>query len=694
MNRTLPPLAAFAAGLAALAWIAAGYLAVNLLALAATLLIAAFYLAGAAELRRHWQATRTLESALQALPEPPAALDGWLAGLHPTLQHSVRRRVESGAGALPGPALVPYLVGLLVLLGMLGTFVGMVATLRGTGLALETATDVATIRASLAAPVQGLGLAFGTSVAGVAASAMLGLASAFVRGDRLRVSRQLDDAATGALRRFSRAEREDAAHALLQRQAEALPALVAQLQAMAEQFERHSRETGERLLAAQDRALSEARQAQAALASTLERQLADGLAESTRRAGEAIQPVVEATLGGVAREAAALQQGVATAVERQLDGMTARLDATTARMTEGWQQALQRHDESGADTLRRLDDALQRFAATFEARSAALLQAVAQEQATARRHLAEAATALARDAAVQQQRSAEAAARQLEEAAARFGNQAEALLRGVEAAQAALQSALAEADASRLATWSRALEAGSAHQRQQWMDAAQQAREQQERICATLAQTADDIGAQSAAHARATVAEVERLVQAAAQAPQAAAEVVAGLRQQLSESMARDNAALAERERLLQTLGTLLNTIRHAAGEQRGAIDALVASSAAMLERAGSRFTARVESEAARMTEAAAMVAAGSADVASLADAFGHAVKTYGDSNEKLLGQLERIEGALGRSLARSDEQLAYYVAQARELVDLSIAAQQRIVDELQGAARRQAGGA
>jgi hypothetical protein len=190
------------------------------------------------------------------------------------------------------------------------------------------------------------------------------------------------------------------------------------------------------------------------------------------------------------------------------------------------------------------------------------------------------------------------------------------------------------------------------------------------------------------------VAEVERLVQAAAQAPQAAAEVVAGLRQQLSESMARDNAALAERERLLQTLGTLLDTIRHAAGEQRGAIDALVASSAAMLERAGSRFTARVESEAARMTEAAAMVAAGSADVASLADAFGHGVKTYGDSNEKLLGQLERIEGALGRSLARSDEQLAYYVAQARELVDLSIAAQQRIVDELQGAARRQAGGA
>src|SRR3546814_19811137 len=64
------------------------------------------------------------------------------------------------------PVLTPYLVGLLVLLGMLGTFLGMVATLRGTGLALEGSTDLAAIRASLAAPVQGLGFAFGTSVAG------------------------------------------------------------------------------------------------------------------------------------------------------------------------------------------------------------------------------------------------------------------------------------------------------------------------------------------------------------------------------------------------------------------------------------------------------------------------------------------------------------------------------------------------
>lgn len=34
--------------------------------------------------------------------------------------------------------------------------------------------------------------------------------------------------------------------------------------------------------------------------------------------------------------------------------------------------------------------------------------------------------------------------------------------------------------------------------------------------------------------------------------------------------------------------------------------------------------------------------------------------------------------------LTRSDEQLAYYVAQAREIIDLSILSQKKMVDDLQ----------
>ena len=83
------------------------------------------------------------------------------------------------------------------------------------------------------------------------------------------------------------------------------------------------------------------------------------------------------------------------------------------------------------------------------------------------------------------------------------------------------------------------------------------------------------------------------------------------------------------------------------------------------------------------MAPPAAQVVAGAVDVASLGEALGAAVQQFGDANASLVGHLERIDGALDKSMARSDEQLAYYVAQAREVIDLAVLAQQRIVDEL-----------
>ena len=167
--------AAFFVGLAAVVWVGAGYIGGSPLALGMTLLIGVVYVIGALELRRFHQATASLAGALAAVSEDLPSLDEWLRSLHPTLQNPVRLRIEGERVGLPAPAVAPYLVGLLVLLGMLGTFLGMVVTLNGAVLALESTTDLQTIRASLAAPVKGLGVAFGTSVAGVAASAMLGL---------------------------------------------------------------------------------------------------------------------------------------------------------------------------------------------------------------------------------------------------------------------------------------------------------------------------------------------------------------------------------------------------------------------------------------------------------------------------------------------------------------------------------------
>jgi hypothetical protein len=85
--------------------------------------------------------------------------------------------------------------------------------------------------------------------------------------------------------------------------------------------------------------------------------------------------------------------------------------------------------------------------------------------------------------------------------------------------------------------------------------------------------------------------------------------------------MARDNTLLEERSRIMETLATLLDAINHASTEQRGAIDALVASSASLLEGIGKRFEAQVDSESAKIAEATRT--GGAVEVASLGEAFG-----------------------------------------------------------------------
>jgi len=67
-------------------------------------------------------------------------------------------------------------------------------------------------------------------------------------------------------------------------------------------------------------------------------------------------------------------------------------------------------------------------------------------------------------------------------------------------------------------------------------------------------------------------------------------------------------------------------------------------------------------------------------------------VQLFSRASEQLLAQLQRIEAALGHSMARSDEQLAYYVAQAREIIDLTLGSQKQIVEDLQQLARAPSG--
>ncbi|WP_433696019.1 DUF802 domain-containing protein [Paraburkholderia phenoliruptrix] len=752
MSRYRIDLVVFAAGLAAVCGIAIGYVGSNWLALAVTLLIGAFYLAGALELRRYSAATGTLTRAVAGLSEPPPRLGAWLEQLHPGLRNAARLRIEGERVALPGPALTPYLVGLLVLLGMLGTLLGMVVTLRGTGLALESATDLAAIRASLAAPVKGLGFAFGTSIAGVASSAMLGLLSALCRRERLEAAQQLDVKVATTLRIYSQAHQRDESFRLLQRQAELMPTLVDRLQTMMSAMEQHSLAFNERQLASQEAFHSKAQLAYARLAASVEQSLKQSVADSTRAAGEALEPVMQATMAGLARESAALHESVSQAVQRQLDGLSNGFESATAKVAGIWNEALAGQQRSNEALSRQLQASLERFTETFDERSSGLVDGVSARLEAAAGHVSE----TWKEALSRQEQSGETLAARHEKtlaaAAAAFEAHSASLLQTVGQSHADLQNAMASRDEARLTAWTAKLEsmaaalgkewqqagehnearlaawtakldalasslgetwqkAGENNEQQlaawtakldslattlgnEWHQAGERTANRQQQICDTLEQTARDISAQTQTHASETIAEISRLVQAASEAPKAAAEVVAELRQKLSDSMARDTAMLEERSRLLETLETLLDAVNHASTEQRTAVDALVATSADLLDRVGTRFTEKVEAEAEKIGTIAAQITGGAVEVASLSEAFGAAVQMFGESNDKLVAHLERIEAALDKSLARSDEQLAYYVAQAREVVDLSVMSQKQIVEDLQRlAAERTADG-
>ncbi|NML96458.1 DUF802 domain-containing protein [Paraburkholderia sp. RP-4-7] len=771
-------LVVFLVGLAAVCWIGAGYVGSNPLALAVTLLIGVCYVAGALELRRYGQATSTLAHAVAGLSGPPPSLNAWLDPLHPSLRNTVRLRVEGERVALPGPALTPYLVGLLVLLGMLGTLLGMVATLRGTGMALESATDLQAIRDSLAAPVKGLGFAFGTSIAGVATSAMLGLLSALSRRERIHAAQMLDVKIATTLRIYSQTHQREESFKLLQRQVEVMPTLVDRLQAMMAAIEQQSLASNERQITGQDAFHGKAEAAYTRLAASVEQSLKESVAESTRAASAALQPVMEATMAGLARETASLHDTVTHAVQRQLDGLSSGFEATTTTVADIWNKALEGQQRSSEALTQHLGTSLDRFAETFEQRSAGLLDGVAARlDATAGSVSAAWNEALARQEQVGEKLAGHNQ-QALAAAAATFEQHSASLLRAVGQSHTDLQTQLASRDEQRLAAWTETLgsmattlskewEQAGAHtaSRQQeicdtlaqtardisaqtqahasstiaeidrlvqaaaeapkaaadlqaelaardqqrleawtaalgsmaatlskeWEQAGAHTASRQQEICDTLAQTARDISAQTQAHASSTIAEIGQLVQAASEAPKAAAEVVAELRQKLSDSMVRDTAMLDERSRLLATLETLLDAVNHASTEQRSAVDALVATSADLLDRVGTRFTDKVELETGKLGAVAAQVTGSAVEVASLGEAFGAAVQLFGESNTTLVAHLQRIEAALDKSLARSDEQLAYYVAQAREVIDLSMMSQKQIVEDLQQLAGKRA---
>ena len=699
---------AFFLGAIAVIWVAVGFAGSNHLALLITAVIGTVYGFGALELRRFREVTAALVTALRSIPANLVHLETWLHGIDPSVQNQVRQRIEGERVGLPGPVLTPYLVGLLVMLGMLGTFLGMVVTLKGAVFALEGTTDLQAIRSAFAEPIRGLGLSFGTSVAGVAASAMLGLMSAISRRERLMAAQLLDSKVATDLRCFSLNYQRQESFRALQDQSKALPAVVEQLQQMMTRMEGMSQQLNDRLLGNQEEFHKEVRVVYRELAQAVDQSLRTSLAQSAQAASESIRPVVVAAMSGLSEESRLVHARMVASTQEQLDRLGAGLSVTASSVTQAWSANLAEQERTSAAMIAALQQSMNAWAQDLESRSIGILEALketssrqqadqsAQEQQRMEvwtQSLDGVATSLKQgwqqigtDSLVQQQRASEVWVATAQELAA--GTKAAASQTLDEVAR--LMTSFEDLVRTRIdseATWST------------------QQNERMELLVATLRTELSALRDDEAARGKAAVdclrdlqadvrvhlttlgtaleEPIAQLINTASEAPRAAAEVIGKLRQEVSNSAARDNELLEERSRILGTLNTLLEAINHASVEQRAVIDALVASSAVTLNNASTQFVDKVQAEAAKLEDIAASVTSSAVEVSTLGDTFGFSVRSFNEANERLIGNLQRIEAALGKSMARSDEQLAYYVAQAREIIDLSIMSQKGFVDQI-----------
>ena len=698
----------FGAGLAAVGWVAWGFVGSSPLALAMTVLMGGVYVLGAAELMRFRAATASLAAALADMAQPLTDLGAWLERLPPPLRGPVRQRIEGARVALPGPALAPYLVGLLVMLGMLGTFLGMVVTFKGAVLALEVSANLEAVRAALAAPIQGLGLSFGTSVAGVATSAMLGLLLALCRRERLEALRLLDVRIATVLRPFSPAHRRDEMFHALQAQAQALPLIAQHLQGLMDGLERRHGQLNDQLLERQQAFHQEAASAYTQLASAVGASLQGSLEAGTRQAGEVIRPVVEQAMHTLAQEARNSHAQLREVTGAQMQALSGQWEGTARQVADTWLTALHGQEQAQQAQAARLDAALQSAAQAFEQRSGAL-QAALHETVT-QAHAAQAAADQQRLAewSRSMQDMARMLAAQWQQAGVQAVEQQQRVCLSMEEAAARITARMDEQSQQALGGAARLLDQTDALMRTRMETEAQWVQAQGQRMDQLAHVWRTELGAlrdEEAARAQAAVerldvlqaavaghlatlgaaleAPLTRLLQTASDVPQAAAEVIAQLRQEMTRLGERDNIALAERTAMMEQLGSLLHSVNEAAVQQRAAIESLVHSAASVLEQAGQQFAQSLQAQTGTVDGVAAHVAASAVELSSLGESFGHGVGLFSASSEKLTESLQRIEAALGQSLSRSDEQLAYYVAQAREVIDLSISAQQGIVEDL-----------
>ncbi|MFK8040830.1 hypothetical protein [Congregibacter sp.] len=638
--------AAFITGMALIVLMARSVAADDSLTLLVMVLIVTAYGIGGVELWRYQRHTAGLRSVLGGLDAARASstdiptLDAWLSTVPEALRHSVHQRIVGHFLGLPAPILTPYLVGLLVMLGLMGTFVGMVATLGGAALALEGGTELTAIREGLAAPIEGLGMAFGTSVAGVAASAMLGLIATLSQRERLQVSKVLDHCRDEFFRDHSLSHQRTQTYSALQQQANALPDAVASLVALTQQLG----EVGERLTALSERSgeqlVTQQREFETAvradfqaLTTELATEVKGSLANTSKETAAALQPFV-----GQMLEQASQQLASEAAARRQVDEELHK--TLRAHLTE--ELATRRVAEEQRHS------AMSERADSFVAEMGGQLEAI---QSLERQRLDSSAQQIA----------------QLQES---LGEKLQAMNESVTQSVTAMESAAGQSISigSDLINMLQDNAERSLERDKQLMEERSTLLEQQLVLIASLKERDDE---QQGALKMMSTEFKEHIVEQSNAAGDKLDQLMAQSAKQLtqvSESLSQKMAATVDsNEQRWQTLSNKLGI----------EVDQLLARNGEALELLAGNLSEQLGASGQQIASTAL-------ELSALSGGFAESVDAFKDSSEALNTSLTTTAEGLMAAGSRSDEQMGYYVDQAREIIDHNLITQQAILERLE----------
>jgi succinate dehydrogenase hydrophobic anchor subunit len=700
MTRTLS-IAAFVLGAIIVLWMGSSFMGSNLLAFIVTGVIAIVYVIGFMELMRFQQETRTLDHALTKADEKVSVLDDWLKLLSPALHGSVRLRIKGEYVPLPAPMMTPYLVGLLVMLGLLGTFAGMVDTLKGAVLALEGTNELEAIRAGLSAPIKGLSLAFGTSVAGVSASAMLGFMSTLSRRQRQLSSQLLDGKMMSAFQDFSLAYNREQTFKAMQEQSQSLPVVAEKLASVADLLTHFSQGLSQQLTANQAQFHSDMSREMSStytkLASSvdtsLQQSVKDTLENSSRLLGEnlqqsiaQLQPIVVDMVKSVSGDMANTQTRLADNIEQQLAKLSTEMTDTTKGMSQTWQKGAEHYQTANenmveliASTVATLNDQASHTSTEMLDHFGTASEAwLAHQQNQDQLRLAQWHHAFEKTSMGAQETMQAFAANQQESTAASLDKVRTLLTATEQLVEQRIESETQWLD--RHDTQVQALTT-------QLSEQLTALRDEEARRGDTVAEQLKQLSATAAEHLQqlgiGLEAPMAHLIETASETPRAAAEVISQLRAEMTNTMERDNQLLVERQKIFEQLSTVANALEQSSTEQSNTLQTLASDSANTLKDISERFSQQVDTEATRLSNAADHFSGSAVELASVSDAFNTAVEQFSQSTRDVSETLVLIEGSLENSTQRSDEQMGYYVAQAREIIDHTILSQQEMVEQL-----------